>query len=240
MFHYTYKITHLETNEYYVGRHTTNNLDDNYYGSGVWVNKQPKTKLKKEVLQFYSSVDNLLIAEEVLICENFENPLCMNKIKSSSVQMGSYGLIHTEETKKYIGNLNKGNKYRLGKNHTENTKRKISEKAKGRKHTEEAKQKMSKSRKGQLPWNTGKKLTEQHKNKVSKSLTGRVHSEDTREKISHSKYKKYLVIHPCGKQEIILGLSLWCEQNGVDRSNAVKVLSGKYKQTKGYKFFKID
>ena len=110
MFHYTYKITHLETNEYYVGRHTTTNLEDNYYGSGVWVSKQPKNKLKKGIVQFFSSIDNLLIAEEILIQENFENPLCMNKIKSSSVQMGSYGLVHSEETKKYIGDLNRGNK----------------------------------------------------------------------------------------------------------------------------------
>ena len=239
MFHYTYKITHLETNEYYVGRHTTTNLEDNYYGSGVWVSKQPKNKLKKGIVQFFSSIDNLLIAEEILIQENFENSLCMNKIKSSSVQMGSYGLVHSEKTKKYIGDLNRGNKYRIGKKHTEETKNKIRKKATGRTHSDKSKEKMSMSRKGQLPWNTGKKLTEEHKNNVSKSLVGRVHSKETKEKISNSKYKKYLVIYPCGKQEIIVGLSVWCEKNGVDRSNAVKVLSGKYKQTKGYKFFKL-
>jgi hypothetical protein len=239
MLHYTYKITHTETNQYYVGRHTTLNLDDNYYGSGVWVSKQPKNKLKKEIVEFYSSIENLLIAEETLIEKNFDNPLCMNKIKSSSVQMGSYGLIHNEETKKYIGNLNRGNKYRIGKKHTEETKNKLRRKATGRKHSQKTKEKMSKLKKGMLPWNTGNQLTEEHKSNLSKSLTGRVHSEQSRKKMAETKYKKYLVIHPCGKEEIILGLSKWCKENNVDRSNAVKVLSGKYKQTKGYKFFKL-
>ena len=43
-----------------------------------------------------------------------------------------------------------------GKHHTEETKKKISEKTKGYKHTYKAKLKMSKSRKGREPWNKAK------------------------------------------------------------------------------------
>ena len=31
-----YKTTHVETDQFYVGRHQTTNLDDGYQGSGNW------------------------------------------------------------------------------------------------------------------------------------------------------------------------------------------------------------
>lgn len=76
---------------------------------------------------------------------------------------------HTDSTKKKIS---EANKIRIYKPHTEETKRKISESKKGKKpkrlsylHTDETKRKISEKKKGSI-------VTQNTRDKISKSLTG--------------------------------------------------------------------
>ena len=82
----------------------------------------------------------------------------------------------------------------LGKKHSEETKRKISESCKGRKHTEETKQKLSKSLKNRIiteetrrkmsDCKKGIKFSDEHKRKLSEAHKGKPHSEETKQKLS--------------------------------------------------------
>lgn len=57
----------------------------------------------------------------------------------------------------------------------------------GRNHSEETKRKIGEANKGKLPWNTGKKLSEAIKKKISESKKGEKRSEEQRKRISESK-----------------------------------------------------
>tara|TARA_Y100000780_G_scaffold133768_1_gene120330 strand:+ start:50 stop:355 length:306 start_codon:yes stop_codon:yes gene_type:complete len=75
----------------------------------------------------------------------------------------------SEEWKRNIGETKKGKKYHLGKTHSEETKRKMSEAHKGKKHSEETKRKMSEAKMGRIPWNKGKSPSEETKRKMSEA-----------------------------------------------------------------------
>lgn len=91
-YHYIYKTVHTN-GRYYIGRHTTDNLDDNYLGSGVWVTGiKNKSTLKKEILCFAENTSELKNTEERLILENYNDPLCMNR------GLGSNGWTSEEAT----------------------------------------------------------------------------------------------------------------------------------------------
>ena len=106
-------------------------------------------------------------------------------------------LTHSEHT---ILHKN-GNHYTLGKHHSEETKRKISDSHKGKTHREDTKRKMSESRKGKhhseetkkklSESNKGKTLSEEHSRKLSEAHKGNHHSEETRRKMSEA-HKAYL------------------------------------------------
>ena len=60
-YHYIYKITRLdESGRYYIGMHSTDDLEDGYFGSGKLIirsiNKHGKEKHQKEILEFLPSV----------------------------------------------------------------------------------------------------------------------------------------------------------------------------------------
>jgi hypothetical protein len=84
IYHVIYKTIH-EDGRYYIGRHSTTNLNDSYLGSGNWVlSIEDKTFLKKEIIATALTVEELKELETQLIKEHFDDPLNMNQLKSGS------------------------------------------------------------------------------------------------------------------------------------------------------------
>lgn len=80
MFNYFYKITNLLFDEngcqkFYLGIHTTKNLNDNYMGSGRYINNAIKSygseNFFKTILAFYSTRKELLSVEIDVVDEDF-------------------------------------------------------------------------------------------------------------------------------------------------------------------------
>ena len=83
-FHYIYKITRNDgSGKYYIGMHSTDDLEDGYFGSGkvLWhsINRHGKEMHSKEILEFLPSRHDLKMRERELVNEEIVNdPLCMN------------------------------------------------------------------------------------------------------------------------------------------------------------------
>lgn len=84
-YHYIYKITCKITNRYYIGMHSTDNLDDGYFGSGkrLWfsINYHGKDNHDKEILEYCDSRETLSKREaEIVTNELISEDLCMNLV----------------------------------------------------------------------------------------------------------------------------------------------------------------
>lgn len=82
-YHYIYKITCLKNERYYIGMHSTDNLEDGYFGGGKRiknsVKKHGKDAHRKEILEFFENRELLVDKEIKLINEELlKDPLCMN------------------------------------------------------------------------------------------------------------------------------------------------------------------
>jgi|688.fasta_scaffold164492_3 hypothetical protein len=78
-----YKTSHVN-GKFYIGRHTTQNINDGYLGSGNWVKSiKDKSVLSREIIAEASSIEELCRLEEYYIGIHFENPDCMNYKKGS-------------------------------------------------------------------------------------------------------------------------------------------------------------
>lgn len=85
-YHYFYKITNKYTNQYYLGIHSTNDLNDNYMGSGTFLKREYKKYGKnsffKEILRFFDNREDLINYEKQMVNENvLKDTLCLNIIK---------------------------------------------------------------------------------------------------------------------------------------------------------------
>lgn len=89
-YHYIYKTTCKITGRYYIGMHSTDNLEDGYIGSGkrLWysINKYGKENHTKEILEFLPTREELKVKEHNLVNEDMlKDPMCMN------LQLGGFG-----------------------------------------------------------------------------------------------------------------------------------------------------
>lgn len=88
MYLFVYKTTHVN-GKYYIGRHQTENLDDDYLGSGKWVKSiKDQSTLSREIIIEATSIEELYQLEEYYIDLHWDDPLCMN-YKKASVGMTS-------------------------------------------------------------------------------------------------------------------------------------------------------
>lgn len=82
-YHYIYKTTCNVNQKFYVGMHSTDDLEDGYKGSGKYLKRSIKKYGEEnhftEILEFVQTRDALRIREAQLVNEQLLNdPLCMN------------------------------------------------------------------------------------------------------------------------------------------------------------------
>ena len=204
IYRYIYKITCTAgslKDKFYFGQHTTENLNDNYKGSGVILQKYYKKYNKnyiKEIISFHNTQDELNKAEYDIIHPYLNDVNCLNlkdggnqgslseltKIKISKSHIGKIspnkGQKMTDEQKIKISKGRKGKK--CGKEHPyyggmpQHIVNKISASNRGKKRSEETKKKFSEIHKGQTAWNKGIKcqpMSIEAKKKLSQTNTGK-------------------------------------------------------------------
>jgi len=161
IYHFIYKTICIITNKFYIGMHSTNNLNDGYLGSGkrLWysLNKYGKENHKIERLEFFETRKKLKDREIEIVNEDLlHDSLCMN-LKVG----GDGGFINEEHQKKCtIAGLKsqwnnpkyiKWHKDRQSKRFFELNKSKSENWGfKNKKHTEKSKMNMSNSHKGHI------------------------------------------------------------------------------------------
>lgn len=102
MFHFVYKITRSKSEKFYIGVHSTEDLNDGYFGSGFLIKKSVKKYGRDEhqftILQFFETRKMALIAEKILVnLETLKDPNCLN------LREGGTGIL-TEPSKEKISN----------------------------------------------------------------------------------------------------------------------------------------
>lgn len=81
--HYIYKTVNIITGRYYIGMHSTFNLNDDYIGSGkiLWysIKKYGRENHKKEILEFCKDRNKLKQREKEIVNDDLrKDKLCMN------------------------------------------------------------------------------------------------------------------------------------------------------------------
>lgn len=192
-FNYVYIIINSINHKFYIGKHSTKNLDDGYMGSGTVIKRAIKKygieNFTKRILCFCDTQEEALKVEEFLV-----TPYLISREDCYNANIGGKGgsikgKKRSEIAKQKISESLKGNQYAKGNHFTlsdarkkqiseNNRKRVISQETKnkisqskmgqqsflGKHHSKEAKQKMSEHMKGRIPWNKGLKYTIKDKN----------------------------------------------------------------------------
>ena len=99
-YHFIYKTTNLLSGKYYIGMHSTNNLDDGYMGSGkrlrYSINKYGVENHKREILEFFENRKQLTVREKEIVTFNeIAKEECLNLCVG-----GQGGFINEEGYKK--------------------------------------------------------------------------------------------------------------------------------------------
>jgi len=158
-FHYIYKTTNLLSGRYYIGMHSTDNLEDGYMGSGTRLkrslNKHGKENHKVEFIEFLDTRKELKDREtEIVNLNEVAKEDCMN------LKVGGEGGFSSEEQRKNFHSAGGRKVFQLlSSRHANRLKTDPNYREywlaslkpydwTGRKHSEETKEKMSESSKG--------------------------------------------------------------------------------------------
>jgi hypothetical protein len=159
-YNFIYKTTNILSGRYYIGMHSTNDLEDGYLGSGnrlrLAIIKHGKENFKREILEFCESRAELIKKEiEIVTLDELSKENCVNlrvggeggwfvdihnkafkeKLKNDASFKKKYSEVKSKSAKKAVeeGRIKtwKDNYDWTGKKHSDDTKQKMSDSAKG-------------------------------------------------------------------------------------------------------------
>ena len=124
MKYYTiYQTTNLINNKIYIGLHATDNINDSYLGSGVFLKKAIKkygyTNFKKEIIFVFDNKTDMIKKEKEIVNESF-----ITRKDTYNMSKGGYGLSTLSESKR-LETIAKIRKSNLERDHTESSKQRL-------------------------------------------------------------------------------------------------------------------
>jgi len=195
--HYAYQIFNTKTGKFYIGVRQSKvdpikDLGIRYFSSSYDKDFIHDQKLNPQdyeytVLGMFSSRKEA-VAEEIALHNLYnvgQNKRFYNQSKQSSTGFDTSGIEHSDETKR------KMSESKIGKPFNDEHKRKLSEAKKGKSRkpfSDEHKRKMSEAKEGK----SRKPHSDETKRKMSESLKGKTCSDETKRKMSESKIGKKL------------------------------------------------
>jgi group I intron endonuclease len=170
-YHIIYKTTCLLNGRYYIGMHSTDDLDDGYMGSGLFISSSVKKhgpeNHRLEILESFPTRAELREREKILVTEELlRDPLCMNLALGGSASKGNVNYKHSPEARAKISAAQRGK-----------PKPRISKALKGRKMSEEWRRKLSEAAKR-------RNKNPEYIKRISETLKGRKHSEERKAAIA--------------------------------------------------------
>lgn len=204
-----YKTTNLINEKYYIGMHKTEDLNDDYLGSGVAlknaIKKYGRENFIKEILFIFETEQEMKDKEMELVNEDV-----VNDVFSYNMKIGGIGGWPDTSGK---NNPNYGKAlWKKGKTQEEidaiNAKRASHGEANGmfgKTHTDEAKAKIIAANQAWLKTAEGKAAKKKQAEELSKRMKGKPKSEEQKRKMSESAKKRWenipVVVCPhCGKE----------------------------------------
>ena len=168
MFYIVYKTTNKVNSKFYIGIHKTVDLNDEYLGSGKYLNyaieKYGLENFNKEILYVFDNQEEMFAKEAEIVTEDF-----INENNTYNLKKGGFGGFD------YI-NRNKIGGF-VGKKHSTESREKISTKMRGRVLGEMSlvhREKISKSKLGTV-YNSRPSKSFEHKEKLRKANLNKKH-----------------------------------------------------------------
>lgn len=199
MHYYAYKITNLVNQKIYIGIHQTNNINDNYMGSGKLLRRAYKkyglANFQKDIIQFFETQEDMAQFELDMVNEEFRS----RKDTYNIAIGGGYG------------SKDKNGLTFSNHSHSLESKIKMSCSTKGRKLSDEHKKKLSINnwarkdpvkQKEHARKAASKTKTEEHKQKIREALINlrKTHKQENIGGFKNKGVKKPTVICPfCSK-----------------------------------------
>lgn len=217
MFHFVYKTTNLINQKYYIGVHSTDDINDGYLGSGVLIKKAIKKygrqNFKRDILKFTDTKHDAYMFEKSVVTEDLvKSNQCYNQALGGyggnlGELNGMYGKTHTDEVKEKLSKLRKIDKNLDNSNKifsvshkqklSKATRNRLADPTKnpmyGKKHSQESIEKMRNAQKGEKSWMHGKRGPNCHN-------YGRKHTEETKKQMSEARKGKCTIPPMPGKQ----------------------------------------
>jgi len=184
MLHTVYQTTNILNDVFYVGKHSTEDVYDNYLGSGLLIQKAikkyDKENFHKSILFVFDNEQEAFEKEFEIIQENISMKYKTYNIASGG-RGGQKGRSPSQETRNKIGEGNKG------KTVSEESRKKIGDGNRGKVHSKELNQRVSDTKKANpyIP-------TKEHKEILSKCHKGVPLLKETCAKISHTLMGHYV------------------------------------------------
>jgi len=233
MLYTIYKTSQPSTGRYYIGRHSTEDANDDYMGSGRWVTSiKDKSTLTKEILLLCETEEELIETETIMIREVIDDPLNMNWNDSGVGWSSSTNPSKRPEQRERFRKNNPSSRpevrEKISKTIREGYANGRVNPQKGIPRTEEQKKLQSEKMKGKPAWNKG--------------VTGyntKPQTDYQKRKAAEANQKEWLITFPDGHRETIVNLNQFCRDNNLTQSNMIHVSKGRWKSHKGFRCEKV-